>query len=59
MSIPWQIAQIGLSVLMLERQISAFSDYASKLKILANQIDTWADEDKVNYQALRAHDIDF
>ena len=55
----WQVAQIALTLLQLERQISAFSDYTSKLKSLANQIGVWADSDEFNYRLLRANDIDF
>lgn len=55
----WQITELVASIILLQKQISAFSDYTSKLKSFAGQIGTWADEDKGHYQALRANDIDF
>ncbi len=62
MSIPaatWQILGSVVTALQLKYQYDALSDYVVKLKSFAGQLDTWADDDKAKYQALRANDFNF
>lgn len=55
----WEIAGIIANVAQLVAQLSAINNYKSKLEFFADQLCTWADNNRDKYLDLRACDPDF